>query len=398
MRLAGDWAPGYRQVGPLPWSTLLLANLEGPVLQRPADHQPLAKAGPHLANGALPHGCEPTVLMLANNHAMDYGSTGLGETRRRIAAAGMHCVGAGSDLAEAAQARVIDWNGMRIGIVARCEVQFGMASVTRPGVAPFDATIYRILGDLKKACDIVVASVHAAAETCPWPSPSRQRAWRALIEAGADVVHGHHAHVPQGWEDYEGGVIFYGLGNLCVDPTTWATRPNTLWSLTPALSWERGRVHVVPDTVSLDAGDGEISIALADPAAAARHRAYLETANAPLADPALLEGLWQEAAIRLYRAHYASWLRFDGPGSVRPLRRRVSAILRRVAALSRRRIADPASTPNRQQQLLRHVLFACDSHSDAIATALGVLSGALEDLRTPTTAALADTMMPGPQG
>ena len=38
----------------------------------------------------------------------------------------------------------------------------------------------------------------------------------AVIDAGADIVHGHHSHIPQGYERYNGGFICYGLGNLLV--------------------------------------------------------------------------------------------------------------------------------------------------------------------------------------
>lgn len=46
----------------------------------------------------------------------------------------------------------------------------------------------------------------------------------------------HHAHVPQGWEEYNSGWIPYGLGNFCVDPIKWFWHPNVLWPLAPQLS------------------------------------------------------------------------------------------------------------------------------------------------------------------
>ena len=59
----------------------------------------------------------------------------------------------------------------------------------------------------------VIVSVHAAIEDSPWPSPYIRELYHSFIDAGATVVHGHHLHVPQGYETYDEGVIF----------TAWAT-------------------------------------------------------------------------------------------------------------------------------------------------------------------------------
>ena len=394
MRFAGDWAPRDCLIDPLPWDGLTIANLEGPVISQRHAHYASPKSGPHLSHSTLPDGPNEFIWALANNHFMDFGQAGLSETLQVLVATGMQYVGAGQDLAAASRPLVIMQDGMRIGILSRCEVQFGIATDRRPGVAPLDATVYRAIGELKQETDVVIASIHAAAEMCPWPSSKRQDAWRALIEAGADVVHGHHAHVPQGWETYEGGLIFYGLGNLCVDPQKWVQHPNAFWSLAPELSWTGGRLSMQPLTAVIEDRGDSVRVRDASPAEVTEHHGYLAECNRPLSDRRLLEGLWQEASVRMYRHHFAGYLGFEGskaPG----LRRCTKDVLRRLGRKMGLDLPGPAPRKVIQAQyLLWYHLFACDSHNDAIATALGVLGDTLEDLRCDETAGLVDQMMP----
>ena len=93
----------------------------------------------------------------------------------------------------------------------------------------------------------------------------------------------------------------------------------------------------------------------------------------------------------MYQRYRAEWLQFSLGRTLirqnaRPKLKRLRPYLRRPKTLS----AD--STTN--QLLLWYHLFACESHIDAIATALGVLGGELEDFRTPDLSDLVDEMMP----
>jgi poly-gamma-glutamate synthesis protein (capsule biosynthesis protein) len=66
----------------------------------------------------------------------------------------------------------------------------------------------------------VIVTVHAGTEYSPRPTEWRRARVRAAIDAGADVVIGHHPHVLQPWERYNGGVISYSLGNFVFDLDT----------------------------------------------------------------------------------------------------------------------------------------------------------------------------------
>ena len=382
LRLAGDWSPQKRPVRPLPWNNLLIANLEGPVFDGNNRSYDLLKktfkAGPNLIHHQLPISNSPgRVLVLANNHMMDYGSLGLQKTIKLLDRAGWSWAGAGVNKSSAKSPTFLNWKGIQIGILSRCEVQFGVANERKPGVAALDASIYNDIRNLKKKVDLVVVSIHAAAEMCPFPSPKRQEEWRALIKAGADIVHGHHSHVPQGWESYEGRLIFYGLGNLCVDPVVWSHNSNTLWSLAPELSWETGKINLHPSTAVIEDLGEEIMVRDANVDESVTHLEYLACCNRPLSNRQLLEALWQEASIRLYFSIYAKWLGFelDSLSYLGQIKRFSSSIFHSGLRFFYRKIfgSNSAAELRRNQFLLWYHLFACESHNDVISTALGVL-------------------------
>lgn len=398
IRLGGDWAPRHRRVDFLtPQESVLLANLEGPIL--PAAHTlpPRDKAGPALFSQTLPE--HPAcVWALANNHIMDFGAPGLQTSISSLKAQDHSFTGAGQTLIEARTPFIFSLNNILIGVLSRCETQFGTATRTRAGVAALDAHLHQEIRTLKEVCDVVIVSVHAAAELSPWPSPRRQDMFRAMIDTGADIVHGHHAHVPQGWEQYNKGWIFYGLGNLCVDPIRWHHHPHALWSLMPKLSWDDRALTVSTITnVIEDMGD-YVCTREPKPAEFFTHKEYLSVCNQPLGDRPLLEGLWQEASVEMFTNYFSTWLGFsrDGDlglqGSLRSLSR---AAMRKLGS----KVPGSRSTaPSSNQLLLWYHLFACDSHNDAISTALGVLSGELDDFRSPETARLVGRMMTNVKG
>lgn len=386
LKLAGDWAPGDCKVSDLEVSSTLLLNLEGPVLpMRGGGHVRLPKAGPSLFNLELPRLLGHCICSLANNHFMDYGVYGLNQTLELLEKRGFSYVGAASSAREALAPIYITFGDMKVAIVSRCEAQFGVSSDSCPGVARFDTSIFGQISELKEECDLVVASIHAAAEMLPWPSPDRQLTWRALIDAGADIVHGHHAHVPQGWEEYRDGYIFYGLGNFCVDPEKWSWHPNGLWSLCPHFKLVKGRLNLTIETAKIESKGGGVVVAEPMSDEYERHLEYLSMCNQPLSDAIFLKGIWQEASVILYRKTFRHWLGFE-----RSMASELKAKLRGAAVemlrglCGRKNVSEEGRLRNRR--LLLYHLFACDSHRDVIQTALGVLSGEIEDLRTHKTA------------
>lgn len=161
-----------------------------------------------------------TLLSLANNHGMDYGSAALAHTTAALDAAGVSWVGAGRDDADARALRVIERGGQRFGFLAYADAHSPrvFAAADRPGVARLrPGTMRDDVRRWRSRVDVLVVSLHWGVEYAELPSTAQRRIARGLIDAGADVVLGHHPHVYQGVEEHNGGLIVYSLGNLLFD-------------------------------------------------------------------------------------------------------------------------------------------------------------------------------------
>ena len=164
-----------------------------------------------------------TVLTLANNHVMDYGAEGLRETIANLDRAKLLHAGAGATLAEARRQALVTVKGKRVAFLAYsltypAEFYAGEGS---PGTARGGAD--RVRDDIARArgaADYVVVSFHWGAELAGRPKPYQQRAAHGAIDAGADLVLGHHPHVLQGIERYRGKTILYSLGNFAFGSTS----------------------------------------------------------------------------------------------------------------------------------------------------------------------------------
>ena len=158
-----------------------------------------------------------TVLTLANNHILDFGADALHETIAHLERQGLGYAGAGADMAAARKESIQTVNGKRVAVLAYSLTQPTefFAGSDQPGTAPgwgrfFEEDIARA----KSRADHVVVSFHWGGELETKPKPYQVTAARRAVDAGADVVIGHHPHVLQGIERYGNGVIFYSLGNF----------------------------------------------------------------------------------------------------------------------------------------------------------------------------------------
>jgi poly-gamma-glutamate capsule biosynthesis protein CapA/YwtB (metallophosphatase superfamily) len=155
------------------------------------------------------------VACLANNHVFDYGHRGFAETLAVLRRQGVRAVGAGLTFDEAVAPLSLTVKGTRVTVVNFSEGEDLTASTGGAGVCGWE--IERLAGTVrraKKQGDFVIAIGHAGLEYIPFPPPYVVRAFRALADAGADVVVGHHPHVPQGLERRPRQLIAYSLGNF----------------------------------------------------------------------------------------------------------------------------------------------------------------------------------------
>ncbi len=155
------------------------------------------------------------VACLANNHVFDYGLRGFRETLAVLRRSGVRTVGAGLTPEEARAPLTLRIAGARVSIVNFSEGEDLTAATAGPGVCGWEIDrLVPLVRKLKARGDAVIAVGHAGLEYVPFPPPYVVGAFRALSDAGADVVAGHHPHVPQGLERRRGRLIAYSLGNF----------------------------------------------------------------------------------------------------------------------------------------------------------------------------------------
>jgi poly-gamma-glutamate synthesis protein (capsule biosynthesis protein) len=196
-------------------------NLEGPLSDQHGEtmspRNSLIFTGPPSGADALAR-APITVVSTANNHAWDYGRSALLETIAELDRVGVAHAGTGATLDAAFAPTVVVSRGWRVGLVAVTDVfNFGPLerSAARAYIAGADskAVADAIAAARAQKADIVIVSVHGGDEYVDQP-PARTRALlHAFVDAGADVVVGHHPHVVQGVEWHSGKPIFYSLGN-----------------------------------------------------------------------------------------------------------------------------------------------------------------------------------------
>jgi poly-gamma-glutamate synthesis protein (capsule biosynthesis protein) len=155
---------------------------------------------------------------LANNHIADYGPRGFEDTRLALEAAGIRWAGAGSDAGSASLPATVQVDGLSVGILCLAQPEISAARPGKWGAAVLDERqAISAIAELCRRVDIAVAFLHFGVEFFKYPTPSQVRLARALVDAGARLVIGHHPHLAQGWEWHNGGFIAYSLGNFVFD-------------------------------------------------------------------------------------------------------------------------------------------------------------------------------------
>ena len=222
---------------------LVFANLEVPMTavgtptlrKTPAElkarTQFVLRANPHHMRWLNPAGI--AAVSLGNNHAMDYGPVALAGELAALDRAGIKHAGAGSDRVAACSVAVLRLaSGVKVGLIsALAFVGAGALGKCTPATAdsagvnavnlggqPSARKVAAWVKSAHKRCDVLVVALHGGIERQPFPTAYQVSLAHAFIDAGADVVWGHHPHVLQGTELYKGHPILYSMGNL-VSPT-----------------------------------------------------------------------------------------------------------------------------------------------------------------------------------
>jgi poly-gamma-glutamate synthesis protein (capsule biosynthesis protein) len=187
------------------------------------------------------------VITLAGNHIWDMGAPGIEDTVKGLNKLGIAVTGGGMNIDEARKPAVIERDGTRFGFLSyNCVGGVGQwATKLKPGCAyvriishyemnganpggPPDVFTWAEPGSLKlmtedirklrPLCDVLVVALHKGVLGFPDKLAAYdQQVSYAAIDAGADLILGHHAHILKGIEEYKGKVIFHGLGHFIFD-------------------------------------------------------------------------------------------------------------------------------------------------------------------------------------
>jgi hypothetical protein len=199
----------------------------------PAHLAALQRAGFHIAT-------------LAGNHVADAGPNGVEDTVSELRRLGLATTGAGMNLTEARRPAILERNGLRLGCLSyNCvgpreswagKNRAGCAYLhvlthyeldhASPGGPPrvytfaVPQTLEAMVADiesLRSEVDVLLVALHKGVGHTPATVGMYERQIaKAAIDAGADVVVGHHAHILQGVEVYRDRPIFHGLGNFAI--------------------------------------------------------------------------------------------------------------------------------------------------------------------------------------
>lgn len=197
---------------------LSMVNLEAPITERGTrQRKPYTfRMKRHCIRALTTAGIE--VVNLANNHIFDYGVDGLFDTITALDSAHILHVGAGKNATEAHRPIVKTFGRKTIGLLGYYGgPESPKASASLPGVADRNLVlIERDIHHLREVerAEYIVVSFHWGDELAEFPADHYRAFAHRVIAFGADAIIGHHPHVLQGIELYQGKVIVYSLGNL----------------------------------------------------------------------------------------------------------------------------------------------------------------------------------------
>lgn len=213
----------------------VIANLEGPIIDKPVRSQTGMTFGfaPDTAQILKRNGID--IVTIANNHTLDQGKKGLESTKRYLDAAGVLHFG-----------HPIMPDNADV-LIQQYPLDPADTTASRPLTVAFigfhDATrkldlpaAINLIKETDPTVDAVVVVIHWGIEYQQKPSKRQQELAHAFIDAGADLVIGHHPHIVQTDETYRGVPIIYSLGNLIFDQYF---RADTQEGLAIEVQWRR---------------------------------------------------------------------------------------------------------------------------------------------------------------
>ena len=204
------------------------------------------------------------IWSIGNNHTMDAGREGVISTKKIAADMGCMTMGAGLNEMEASEPVYLEEAGgigmFNVSYMAECIP----ATATEPGIFRWDdlALIEKRIKEIKSKCRWCVIVSHGGEEFTSLPSPYTRDRYLKFLELGADVVVGHHPHVPENYELFDNGkAIFYSLGNFIFDTNYQRVHLYTDLGILLKLIFTEEKVDFEAIGIQIVRGDERIDIA-----------------------------------------------------------------------------------------------------------------------------------------
>ena len=201
---------------------IAFGNLECPITQERTigSTEMIFRADPESIEGLKYAGFD--ILSLANNHSFNFGVQGLKDTFQYLDESDIAYSGAGQDKKEAYAPKILEVKGIKIAFLAYADNTFtpsySQAKDNQAGIAFMKIPeMEKAVAAAKSKADLAIVSMHSGTEYASQPNSKQIVFARAAIDAGADLIIGHHPHTVQKLEKYKGKYIFYSLGNFVFD-------------------------------------------------------------------------------------------------------------------------------------------------------------------------------------
>ncbi len=177
------------------------------------------------------------IVSLANNHAYDYRAEALTETMDLLDLLGIKYTGAGRNIKEARTPVIFKIKGYTIAFLGYTESIWSTIEADNENSGIVHLKEDTVIDDINKTYrdynpDYIILSIHWGIEHKNVPRKSDIELAYNFIDAGADIILGHHPHVIQSIEIYKGGVIVYSLGNFAFDMSSKETYRSMIFNVT----------------------------------------------------------------------------------------------------------------------------------------------------------------------
>jgi poly-gamma-glutamate synthesis protein (capsule biosynthesis protein) len=210
----------FKNVTQLKEADMLFGNLEGPIssVGNNVGSKYSFRMNPLVLSSLKEVGFN--IFSFANNHIGDWNVSAFNDTLSLLRENGIFFTGAGANKEEVEKPTIVTKNGINFGFLGFSDVgpKWMEAKEDKGGILLADNPNFSsIITKAKESVDVLIVSIHFGEEYEKVHNKKQEKIAHLAIDSGADMIIGHHPHVIQDVEYYQGKPIFYSLGNFIFD-------------------------------------------------------------------------------------------------------------------------------------------------------------------------------------